>query len=96
MGSLRIVECGINASLSHNRQQTRRHGSGTQAGRGVPRRAPLLIEAGATRPQHKAMPADGFGPQPIDLPPHSRTAEALRAFSAGNGYLTGQIIDRTI
>lgn len=42
-----------------------------------------------------AAPVEGFT-EAAALPAPGRAASAARAFSAGNGYLSGQIVDRLL
>jgi hypothetical protein len=46
-------------------------------------------------PDRRAREAEGLPPQPAPLPAAMRAVDAARGFSAGNRYLTGNIIDRS-
>ncbi len=64
-----------------------------------PRRAPppeREPQDRGTRPgaQRRGPALDDFARDPEPLPLGARTAAAARAFSAGNGYLSGLLVDR--
>jgi len=52
-------------------------------------------KAGADTAPPRA-PLEEIQRPPAPLPAPARAAAAARAFSAGNGYLTGLIVDRTL
>jgi hypothetical protein len=47
-------------------------------------------------PRSARAPLDDIERPPAPLPAPARAAAAARAFAAGNGYLTGLLVDRTI
>jgi len=47
-------------------------------------------------PRAPRPPLEDIQRPPAPLPAPARAAAAARAFSAGNGYLTGLIVDRTL
>ncbi|MFO1207672.1 MAG: hypothetical protein U1E40_00455 [Amaricoccus sp.] len=59
------------------------------AGPDLERESAPRPRAGARRPA-----ADGFAEDPIALASPARAAAAARAFAAGNGYVTGLVVDR--
>jgi hypothetical protein len=78
----------------------RRTGPCPARGRTAPPRRPPEEAQPAPRPEpaprRARAPLEEIQRPPAPLPAAARAAAAARAFAAGNGYLTGLLVDRTI
>ena len=88
-----IVSASIGAGLSANGGRHRRGRYGTA--RPVDAEA-LDVRARDELPRsiRRAVAPEGFQDPPVALAAPARATAAARAFSAGNGYLPGLIVDR--
>lgn len=53
-------------------------------------------DRGGTRPRPGGAPLGEGVVEGVPMPAAARAVAALRAFSAGNGYLPGQVVDRLL
>ncbi len=77
--------------------RSRRPGTGQDQGRAAkqpPRRPAAAVDGGRDRHPGRAPRDRADFDEPMPLPALFRVAAAARAFEAGNGYLTGLIVDR--
>ena len=86
----------VSRSVGAGRASCRTAGRGGPAVRGRPAAERPACDAADPLPRsiRRAAGLEGFAFDPLDLAACTRATAAARAFSAGNGYLPGLIVDR--